>query len=113
MTSARNQSWRRTERRGGPPRELGESLQAFLKQKGLLQQMEDRKIVLGWEQLVGPALAREAKPFKIERGILWIGVKNAPQANHLSYLKPKILARIRELFPGSRIRDLRVMHRPM
>jgi hypothetical protein len=74
--------------------------------------MEDRKILSDWEDLVGPALAREATPFKIERGILWIGVKNAPQANHLSYLKPKILARIRELHPGSRIRDMRVLHRP-
>lgn len=65
-----------------------------------------------WEDLVGPAAAREARPLRIERGILWIGVENAPQANHWLYLKPVMLQRIRQRYPGTGIRDIRVLHRP-
>lgn len=98
--------------RGGRPQTLGEVLSSFLKRRGLLQEMLDREVITKWDDLVGPTIAREAKPIKIERGILWIGVNNAPQANQLLYLKPKLIERIKELFPKSRIRDIRVLHRP-
>ena len=91
--------------RGGRPQVLGELLQAFLRRRGLLQDMQDREVVRGWDDLVGPTIAREAQPIKIERGILWIGVNNAPQANQLLYLKPKLMERIKELYPKSRIRE--------
>jgi hypothetical protein len=65
-----------------------------------------------WNDIVGPTLAQDAWPLKLERGILWIGVSNSPQANHLLYLRPVLLRQIRERFPLSRIRDIRVQHRP-
>ena len=104
----------RSERRGrgGKPQTLGDALSSFLKRRGLLQEMRDRQAITDWDDLVGPAIAREAKPIKIERGILWIGVSNAPQANQLLYLKQKLIERIKELYPQSKIRDIRVLHRP-
>lgn len=99
--------------RGGPPRVLGDVLHSFLRQRGLLEKMRDHQLMLDWDEVVGPTIAREARPLKIERGILWIGVNNAPQANHLLYLKPQLLKRIKELYPESKIRGLRILHRPM
>jgi predicted nucleic acid-binding Zn ribbon protein len=98
--------------RGGRPQTLAEALNSFLKERGLLQEMKDRQVTENWDELVGPTIAREARPIKIERGILWIGVNNAPQANQLSYLIPKLIERIKELYPQSKIRDIRVLHRP-
>ena len=98
--------------RGGPPKVIGDVLSSFLRKRGLLQAIEDRRLFRDWEELVGTALSREAKPFKVERGILWIGVNSAPQANHLLYLKPKILGRIRKRYPESKIREIRILHRP-
>ncbi|MDM7914212.1 MAG: DUF721 domain-containing protein, partial [Candidatus Eisenbacteria bacterium] len=100
------------ERRGGPPRLLGESLAEFLRRSGLAHPIEERKLFAGWERIVGPALAKESTPMRIEKGVLWIGVKNAPQANHLLYLKPQILTRLRREWPQRPIRDVRVLHRP-
>jgi hypothetical protein len=62
--------------------------------------------------IVGTALAIDVRPLRIERGIVWIGVSNAPQASHLQYLKPMLLRRIRERYPDTTIRDIRIVHRP-
>lgn len=99
-------------RRGGRPRTIGEALESFLGKQGLRRAIEDRRIFVEWEDLVGSAAARESRPLRIERGILWIGVENAPQANHWLYLKPVMLERIRQRYPGTGIRDIRVLHRP-
>jgi len=98
--------------KAGQPRVVGDILAAFLKDRGLLQAIEDRRPIAEWETLVGTALAAETRPLRVERGILWIGVTNAPQANHLQYLCPLILRRIQELYPAARIREIRVLHRP-
>ena len=74
--------------------------------------MKNRQWLANWDDLVGATIAEEARPIKVERGILWIGVNSAPQANQLLYLKQKLIERIRKLYPNSRIRDLRVLHRP-
>ena len=101
-----------TPSRGGQPRTIGEALETFLGRRGLRRAIEDRRIFVEWEDLVGIAAAREAYPVRIERGILWIGVENAPQANHWLYLKPVMLEKIRQRYPGTGIRDIRVLHRP-
>jgi len=75
--------------------------------------MEDHRLFLDWEGIVGPALAADARPMRVERGIVWIGVSNAPQANQLLYLKPMLLKRIREKYPDTTIRDIRILHRPV
>ena len=98
--------------RGGRPRSIGEDLERFLARRGLRRAMEDRRIFREWESLVGAAAARESRPLRIERGILWIGVESAPQANHWLYLKPAMLEMIRQRYPGTGIRDIRVLHRP-
>ena len=74
--------------------------------------MEDHRLFSDWERVVGRSLAESARPMKIERGILWIGVESAPMANQLLYLKPRLLARIAESYPTVQVRDLRVLHRP-
>ncbi|MBD3163173.1 MAG: DUF721 domain-containing protein [Candidatus Eisenbacteria bacterium] len=98
--------------RGGAPKPVGDVLQELLRRRGLLQKMEDHRLFADWKRVVGASLADVARPLKIERGILWIGVNSAPMANQLLYLKPQLLARIAESYPAVRVRDLRVLHRP-
>ncbi len=84
----------------------------FLRTHGLVGRMQEYRLFLDWEEIVGGPLARETRPERIEKGTLWIGVSNAPQANHLLYLQPMILRRIRERYPETTIRDMRILHRP-
>ena len=104
---------KRKERGGrGGPRAVKDLLGRFLESGGLMQAMEDRRLYADWEEIVGPAAARETRPMRIEKEVLWIGVSNAPLANQLLYLKGKIIERIRSRYPQSRIRDVRVLHIP-
>jgi hypothetical protein len=98
--------------KGGRPHAIADVLAAFLDKHGLRSAMEDHRLALEWSEIVGVALAGECRPVRIERGTVWIGVNSAPQANHLLYLKPWILKRIRERFPDSSIRELQIQHRP-
>ncbi len=76
------------------------------------QGFEDHRVVACWPEIAGESLAKDTYPIRVEKGVLWIGVKNAPLANQLLYLKTAIIERIRETVPGARIRDLRFLHRP-
>ena len=98
--------------RGGRPQAIGDVLATLLGDLGLAARIEDRRIFAEWEDVVGASLSREAKPLKVERGILVLGVGHATQANHLLYLKPLILQKIKARYPTSRIRDIRVVLRP-
>jgi predicted nucleic acid-binding Zn ribbon protein len=98
--------------RGGRPQAIGDVLATLLGDLGLAARIEDRRIFAEWEDVVGVSLAREAKPLKVERGILVLGAGHATQANHLLYLKPLILQKIKARYPTSRIRDIRVVLRP-
>lgn len=98
--------------RGGPPVALGVALRGMLQRRGLFREIEDRKAMEAWGEVAGPTLAGDSWPLRIEKGVLWIAVNNAPLANHLCYLRPMLLRRIRERFPTLRIREIRVQLRP-
>lgn len=98
--------------RSGQPRAVAEVLQQYLRSTGMQQVFEDYRVIEAWAEIAGAQLAGDTRPIRIEKGVLWIGVKNAPLANQLQYLKPAMLDRIRKLIPGARIRDIRFLHRP-
>jgi predicted nucleic acid-binding Zn ribbon protein len=98
--------------RGGRPQTVGAVLGGLLDDLGLAARIEDRRILAEWEDLVGVSLAREARPLGIEKGVLLLAASHPTQANQLTYLKPLILAKIRSRYPTSRVRDIRVVHRP-
>ena len=112
MEQRRNKTATGHRRRGGGPRTIGDLIGGFLRKGGLEQAIEDHRLFLDWEDVVGSTTARDTKPLRIERGTLWIGVSNAPLANQLSYLKAVLLDQIRKKYPGARIRDIRFLHRP-
>lgn len=98
--------------RGGRPQAIGTILTTLLSDLGLAAKIEDRRILADWEEIVGVSLAREVRPLKVERGVLILAASHATQANHLLYLKPVLLEKIRSRYPTSRVRDIRVVHRP-
>lgn len=95
------------------PQVVADALSTFLERNGLLRGMEDHRILSNWREIVGPSLANETRPVRIDGGTLWIDVINAPQANLVLYLKPWILKRIREQHPGVSISTIRIQHRPV
>jgi predicted nucleic acid-binding Zn ribbon protein len=73
-------------------------------------------VVLGtlfsrWEELVGPAVARHARPIRLEGGSLIVAVDQPPWATQMRVLAPGILERLREE-TGERLDRLEVVVRP-
>lgn len=64
-----------------------------------------------WEELVGPAVARHARPLRLEEGTLVVAVDQPPWATQLRVLAPGILARLTEQ-TGERLVRLEVVVRP-
>jgi len=65
-----------------------------------------------WPQIVGEMLAKQTKPKKIDRNILWVTVQNGALNYELSLMKPAILEKIQQV-SGSNFKDVKFLHEPM
>jgi predicted nucleic acid-binding Zn ribbon protein len=63
-----------------------------------------------WEEVVGPAVARHARPLRLETGLLVVAVDQPPWATQVKALGSQILARIGEL-TGERLERMDVVVR--
>ncbi len=64
-----------------------------------------------WEQLVGPAVARHARPLRLEGGTLVVAVDQPPWATQMRALAPGVLALLTHE-TGERLDRLEVVVRP-
>jgi len=64
-----------------------------------------------WEELVGPAVARHARPLRVGAGTLVVAVDQPPWATQVRALAPEILARLAQR-TGERLDRLEVVVRP-
>ena len=63
-----------------------------------------------WEEVVGPAVARHARPLRLESGLLVVAVDQPAWATQVRALGPRIVAEIAEL-TGERLERLDVVVR--
>jgi len=61
-----------------------------------------------WEKAVPRRVAENARPVKIERGVLIVHTRSHVWANELVYLKQDLLERLQSVEPRSGVRDIRV-----
>ncbi len=61
----------------------------------------------GWQEAVGPHIARKAYPEGMRNGILYVRVETSAWMQELAFLKPEILKRLHEAFPALTIKDIR------
>lgn len=55
----------------------------------------------GWERIVGPQVAANVTPVKLEDGVLVVAVRDPGWATQMRYLEPTLVGRITaELGPG-------------
>jgi hypothetical protein len=61
-----------------------------------------------WERAVPARVADNARPVRLERGVLWIHAATTVWANELDFLKDDLVARLRQVAPESRVRSMRI-----
>jgi predicted nucleic acid-binding Zn ribbon protein len=93
--------------RSAPPTPLAQVLEDMLERKGLGSKLAQYAMFEDWEKIVGKPLAEKTQPIKMQGNQLVIGVEHPTWIPELQFMKPKILQKIREIFPETTISDLR------
>lgn len=79
----------RHDRRASPSR-LGDVLRAALDRLPVAQRLDDYALWSHWDAVVGPTLALHARPERLRRGVLVVGVDGPEWMQELQFLKHQI-----------------------
>lgn len=73
----------------------------------ITKKMRQYKLWQCWKEIAGPAIYLNARPVRWNRDILVVAVKHSSWMQELTYLKTKLLEKIREAIPDINISDVR------
>lgn len=88
------------------PASAADLIQQVLLQRGMEGKFEEYRAWQVWDQVVGPQIARRARPIRIRDGVLEVRVDQPVWMQQLQLLKPRILARLNEALGKELLRDL-------
>jgi hypothetical protein len=95
-------------RRSGRARRAGDALGDLLGRHGVARELREHRILARWRDIVGETLADRTFPDGLERGVLWVRVKNSSWLHQLSFVKDDLVATIaRELGDPPLVREVR------
>jgi hypothetical protein len=83
------------------------SIWKALTRLGIAEPMRERYVLAKWDQLVGPHIAKSARPMRFEEGMLWVAVKSHSWAQELQMQSVAILKKLnkeagKKMFTGLR-----------
>jgi predicted nucleic acid-binding Zn ribbon protein len=84
-----------SERRGrGPLEPVGPLLERLLRRLGLDRRLEEQRAVAAWAEVVGPAIAAQARAAAVRDGVLFVDVASNVWMQELGLLRDSIAARL-------------------
>jgi predicted nucleic acid-binding Zn ribbon protein len=86
---------------------LGIALKEFTTSLGIGKKLEQYEAVTRWEEIVGPRIAKETEPVKIEQGVLIVKVRTSVWRNELSMRKQEIKERINKAIGHEVLSDIK------
>jgi predicted nucleic acid-binding Zn ribbon protein len=90
------------------PRPIGESLDATARRLGSPGVGTLGVIFAHWEELVGPEVARHAKPYRLRAGVLVIEVDQPAWATQLRFLSGELLEKVGDVTGPGGIREVQI-----
>lgn len=98
----------RRSRRGARHIRSADLLTALLDRHGIARELREHRILARWRDIVGPSLADRTWPDGLDRGVLWVRVKNSSWLHQLSFLRDDLVVRLnRELGDPPLLQDIR------
>jgi predicted nucleic acid-binding Zn ribbon protein len=89
------------------PVKLADALQAFLRDSGIDERIEEAGILPEWQERVGAAIAAVTVPVRAARGTLLVAVRTSGWLMELRLMEREILQRINEGRERGRIERIR------
>jgi predicted nucleic acid-binding Zn ribbon protein len=95
------------------PRRAGDVVADVIRVRGYARVTSQRTLEKAWRQAVaeivsGVAATSASRPGNVRRGVLMVWVANSAVNQELTFQKRALLARLGELLPEARLRDLRI-----
>jgi predicted nucleic acid-binding Zn ribbon protein len=78
----------------GPLEPVGPLVQRLLRQLGLERQLEEYRAVEAWSEVVGPAIAAQARAVAVRDGVLFVDVVSNVWMQELGLLRDSIAERL-------------------
>jgi hypothetical protein len=85
---------------------LGSVLRSSFAGTTLGERLKDLAIWQHWEQVVGAAIARRARPVRLAGGVLTVAVGSAPWMQQLSFMKADLITRLNGCLGEERVREI-------
>ena len=90
---------------------LGMLVGEIVSELGISEKIVECEALLVWNDVVGPSLAKNARPIRINNGILEIAVPSAVWRTQLNFMKTDIVKRMNCHVGSEIIRELRLINR--
>jgi len=88
------------------PPVVRELMDEFMSRRRFAFRMSRMLLPQRWVEIAGEAIARNARPIKIEKKKLILNVSNAAWMNELSYLKADLIEKINSMAGGGLVEDI-------
>jgi hypothetical protein len=88
-------------------RKIKDILPSILNKMGINKGIEQAKAIAFWDDIVGDNIAKNARPFRVRKGILYVAVKSSVWASELQMMEPEIRKKINEYLNNDVIKELR------
>ena len=95
-----------TRRTHDRPTHVGDVLRAALGRLPDAQRLADHAVWTEWPGVVGPVLARHARPERLRRGVLVVAVDSAEWMQELQFLKHELRERLNVRLGRPVVRDV-------
>lgn len=99
--------------RPGKPQPIGDVLAELLARRGYARVQSGTACADAWREAAGEALAAHSRATQVRRGVLDVTVRHSTLVQEIGYQKRAILARLGELLPDEKIRDLKFRVGPL
>ena len=97
----------------GAAESLEQIVPAVIKSMGLGQPWRGHALTTKWPEIVGPQIAAQTQPVRLQRGVLVVYVSHPAWLSDLErFHKPTILSRLQKEFPQEMIRQIRFQIAP-
>lgn len=90
-----------------PAASLGDALDGFLRETGLLEVSREKLCAVIWGEVVGKWYARFTAVTRVHRGVVYVRCDSAPRANQLQLDAPKIIERLNDRLGGECVKEIR------
>lgn len=89
------------------PAPLSSILQKAIELSRLGINLDAHRLWRQWEDVVGPSIARNARPEAIKGGLLLVNVTSAPWMQQLQFLKAELIEKVNESFGREVVNEIR------